>query len=179
MRPGVSAGQAWIDELGLGPHPEGGYYRRRWRTAETVVTAGGERPLASSIHYLLTADSPIGRFHRNASDITHVWIAGGPLVYCLIAPDGTWHELVLGPDGQAGQRVAFTCPGAWWKSSHLPVGGDHGLIREIVTPGFDYADHRFADIALFSELFPQHRARWAPYVLADAAQRPGDARGGE
>lgn len=145
------------------------------------MTAGGERPLASSIHYLLTADSPIGRFHRNASDITHLWIAGGPIVYGLIAPDGEWRELVLGPEGRAGQRVAFTCPGGWWKSSHLPASGngEYGLIREIVTPGFDYADHCFADLALFERLFPQHRARWAPYVLADAAQRPGGGHGGE
>jgi predicted cupin superfamily sugar epimerase len=100
-------------------------------------------------------------------------------LYCLVAPNGDWHELVLGPDGEAGQRVAFTCPGGWWKSSHLPAGGECGLIREIVTPGFDYADHRFADLALFAELFPQHRARWAPYVLVDAAQRPGGGHGGE
>ncbi|MBL8975088.1 MAG: cupin domain-containing protein [Myxococcales bacterium] len=173
MTPEPRGGQAWIEALGLRPHPEGGYYQRRWRTAETVVTAGGERPLASSIHYLLTADSPIGRFHCNASDITHVWIAGGPIVYGLISPAGEWQTWLLGP----GQRVGFTCPGGWWKSSHLPAGSEYGLIREIVTPGFDYADHRFADEALFAGLFPQHRARWAGYVLADAAERGGPREG--
>ena len=42
MRPEPRGGQAWIEALGLRPHPEGGYYQRRWRTAETVVTAGGD-----------------------------------------------------------------------------------------------------------------------------------------
>lgn len=164
------AGRRWIAELGLRPHPEGGYYRRRWRTEETVETAGGERPLASSIHYLLTADSPIGRFHSNVADITHLWIAGGPIVYGLISPAGVWQEVVLGRDGRAGERVAFTCPGGWWKSSHLPPGSEYGLIREIVTPGFDYADHRFADEALFAGLFPGLRGRWAGYVMREAGR---------
>ena len=35
---------------------------------------------------------------------------------------------------------------------------------EVVAPGFDYADQSMADAELFARLFPQHRARWAPYV---------------
>ena len=45
----------------------------------------------------------------------------------------------------------------------------HGLISEIVAPGFDYADHAIADEALFSRLFPQLRARWAAYVSPPGA----------
>ncbi|WP_414720400.1 cupin domain-containing protein, partial [Streptomyces sp.] len=37
-------------ELGLQPHPEGGWYRRLWTAAEEVVTARGPRAAATAIH---------------------------------------------------------------------------------------------------------------------------------
>lgn len=155
---------ALIAALDLRPHREGGYFRETWGAAATVATAGGPRPLANSIYYLLTRDSPIGAFHRNAADITHFFHRGGPIVYSLISPAGVWQEFVLGPDLAAGQRLAFTCPGGWWKSSHLPGSAALGLISEIVAPGFAYADHTLADPALFGRLFPELADRWAPYV---------------
>ena len=59
-------------------------------------------------------------------------------------------------------------PGGWWKSSYLPAGIEAGLISEIVAPGFDYADHQIADVALFERLFPRLRARWAGRVRDSA-----------
>ncbi len=158
-------GAGSIAALGLVPHMEGGYFGERWRAAGTVATASGERSLASTIYYLLVnATEPVGRFHCNSADITHFYHSGGPIVYCTISPAGDWHEVVLGADARAGQVLAFTCPAGWWKSSHLAAGVEHGLISEIVAPGFDYADHRMADAALFMRLFPQHHTRWSPYV---------------
>lgn len=160
----MSDGDTLIAALGLVAHVEGGHFAECFRAAASVATAGGERSLASTIYYLLSARAPIGRFHRNTSDITHFFHSGGPIVYGLISPAGEWREVVLGRDLRAGQVLAFTCPGGWWKSSHLPAGAEHGLISEVVAPGFDYADQSMADAALFHRLFPQHHARWAAYV---------------
>jgi hypothetical protein len=163
---GLRPGAALVERLGLAPHVEGGYFRELWAARGRVDTAAGPRPLASTIYYLLTPDAPIGRYHRNCSDITHLLHSGGPIVYELIAPDGAWKQVVLGRDLAAGQTLGFTCPGGWWKSSHLPAGIEAGLISELVTPGFDYADHAIADAALFERLFPRLRDRWAGRVRA-------------
>ena len=45
----------WIKDLGLLPHPEGGYYKETYLHPETLFTQKGERSLSSSCLFLLTA----------------------------------------------------------------------------------------------------------------------------
>jgi predicted cupin superfamily sugar epimerase len=144
----------WIKGLQLEPHIEGGYYRQTFDATQQLATPSGKRSLMNTIYYLLTEDSPIGHFHRNSSDITHFYHAGGPVNYVLISPQGELSKNVLGPDLGAGQVIAFTTPGQWWKSSHLPAGVSQCLISEVTAPGFDYADHELATVALFKTKFP-------------------------
>lgn len=144
--------------LDLAPHLEGGAYRQTWSAAARVATASGERPAANSIYYLLDRASPIGHLHRNTSAITHFFHAGGPIRFSLLDPGGAWHEVTLGADPGAGERLAFTCPGGWWKASQLAPAAEYGLISEIVAPGFDEADRELADADLVRR-FPGQRAR--------------------
>lgn len=137
----MSTRRDWISELGLEPHPEGGWFRRIYTSPHTVSLPQGERPLATSIHYLLTDEQPRGRRHRNRSDILHFLIDGGPIEYVVQAPNGTESRVVLGPDHERFLLV----PGAHWKASRLIEAASHGLVSEVVTPGFDFADHEFAD----------------------------------
>ncbi|MEU1075617.1 MULTISPECIES: cupin domain-containing protein [unclassified Streptomyces] len=130
----------WVAELGLEPHAEGGYFRRIYTSAHTLPLPRGPRPAATSIHYLLTRDQPLGRLHRNRSDILHFLLDGGPLEYATLAPDGTLGRVRLGTDDSRFLLV----PGGHWKASRLVDGAEHGLVAEVVTPGFDYADHEFA-----------------------------------
>lgn len=134
----------WIARLGLQAHPEGGYFRRIYTDPRSVETPGGTRAVASSIHYLLTRDSPIGRLHRNRSTILHYLQHGGPVDYRLLAPDGALSCQTLGT--APGQSLFLEVAGGVWKASVLGPGAELALVSEVVLPGFDYADHEFMSI---------------------------------
>lgn len=148
-----------IATLGLEAHVEGGYFARTFQPDHRpkVATPAGARYTMTSIHYLLTDDSPVGHWHRNQSDIVHFYHLGAPVHYYLLHPDGRLETAVLGPDLAAGQRLQLTVRGGVWKASHLPAGS-YGLISEAVAPGFDYADMALGERDDLLAAFPEHAA---------------------
>lgn len=151
-----------IQTLQLEPHIEGGYFRRTFTASERYLKGDGlpqqiVRPLMSSIFYMLTDDSPIGRMHRNRSAIMHYWHAGSALRYRLLKPDGELQHIELGPDLMRGQQLQMLVPGGWWKATEL-VDGEFGLLSEAVCPGFDFADMQLANFADINATYPQHAA---------------------
>ncbi|MBO1332876.1 cupin domain-containing protein [Streptomyces sp. VRA16 Mangrove soil] len=139
----------WQTELGLEPHGEGGHFRRIYTAPGQIATPHGPRAAASSIYYLLDERQPRGLLHRNRSDILHFLIDGGPLEYVTVDREGTLSRTLLGPDDERFLLV----PGGWWKASRLVGPARLGLVAEVVTPGFDYADHEFATAAVL-DAFP-------------------------
>lgn len=105
----------WIGALELEPHVEGGYFRRTFQADQRppVRTREGERLLLTSIHYLLTEESPVGYWHLNQSDILHFHHSGAPLAYHLIHPDGRAESVVLGPDPYRGQVLTLAVPAVY------------------------------------------------------------------
>ena len=81
--------------LGLGPHPEGGYYLETYRAAQTLRTPRGERPASTAILFLVTAGS-VSRLHRLASDELWVYQGGLPLELVTISASGELERRVLG-----------------------------------------------------------------------------------
>ena len=146
---------ALIARLGLERHPEGGWFRRIHTSDAVIETAHGPRALVTSIHYLLTLDEPRGRLHRNRSDILHYLQGGGPVEYLLLDDAGELRRVVLG--SAPGQTLFLHVPGGVWKASQLIDGASHALVSEAVVPGFDFADHVFADRQLL-DAHPEHRA---------------------
>ncbi|NKY15634.1 cupin domain-containing protein [Streptomyces somaliensis] len=149
----------WRERLGLGAHPEGGFFRRIRTSPRVVHTVGGPRPTATSIQYLLTRDEPRGRLHLNRSDILHFLLDGGPVEYVTVTPAGALDRVTL----RAGERHFLAVPGGVWKASHLVGDATHALVAEVVPPGFDYADHRFAVHEDFAHL-PALREEPAPFL---------------
>ncbi|MDY6812395.1 MAG: cupin domain-containing protein [Pseudomonadota bacterium] len=125
--------QAVIRHLQLAPHPEGGYFRR---------THAADAGAFSCIYYLLTAETPRSRLHRNDASIIHLHHAGGSLDYLLLPPAAPAQRVTLGAPaaGEGGQLVV---PGGTWKCCHLQQGA-FALISEVVVPAFEWARHRFA-----------------------------------
>ncbi len=160
VRQGLSA-EELVELLNLGGHIEGGFFRRTYAADYRLPTlAGDERLSMTSIFYLLTADSPIGHFHLNRSDVVHYFHMGDPITYYLLHPDGELETVVMGNDLRAGHVLQLTVPGGVWKASQIPADGAQGfgLISEAVSPGFEYADMTLGYRSQMLAQFPEHGA---------------------
>jgi polyphosphate glucokinase len=123
-----------IADLGLAPHPEGGWYRETWRdgagTAILFLLRSGER----------------SAWHRVAgrAEIWHFY-AGAPLTL-RTAPGGTvagpggdvplgW-DVVLGSDVAGDQQPQYAVPAGLWQCAQTT--GDWSLVGTTVAPPFDF-----------------------------------------
>ncbi len=127
MRPG----EHFIAELGLEPHPEGGWYRRTW----AAPAAPDERPAGSAIYYLLL-EGEISAWHRiDATEIWHFY-GGDPLELRREWPDGRGDEVLLGPDPTLGQMPQVVVEAGVWQTAR-PLGL-YALVGATVTPAFTF-----------------------------------------
>ena len=152
--------EAVVHQLKLVEHVEGGFFSRTYAADYRLLTpAGDDRRSMSSIFYLLAAQSPIGHFHLNRSDIVHYFHMGDPITYYLLHPDGELKTAVMGNNLSAGEVLQLTVPGGVWKASQIPIDGEHGfgLISEAVSPGFEYSDMTLGYQSKMIAQFPQHR----------------------
>ncbi len=131
-----------IEQLGLAPHPEGGWYKETWR----AETGPDGRAQGTAIIFLLRAGEAS---HWHTVDAAELWIwqAGDPVELRLSASDeGPARSVILGSDVRAGQQLqGLVAPGEW--QAARPYGeGAHGysLVSCIVVPGFDFAGFRLA-----------------------------------
>jgi uncharacterized protein len=124
-----------IEQLRLEPHPEGGYYREIFRSADLVAPADGRGPRAAltTIYFLLPAGI-VSRWHRVTSDEVWHLYEGGPLELLTVDPgfsSPARHQL----EPHAPVR---TVAASHWQSARTL--GDYALAGCTVAPGFDFAD---------------------------------------
>lgn len=136
---------ATAETFDLAPHPEGGWFRRTWTSDRPVQTAGGVRPAATCIHYLLTPGEH-SAWHMVTSDEIWLWHGPGTLILSL-GGDGDAprapREVTLGPDHANGDVAQVLVPAGAWQAARL--GGDaEALLSCVVSPGFDFADWSLA-----------------------------------
>lgn len=149
----MKSAQDWINQLALEAHPEGGYYKRIYASSATISTASGERPLATSIHYLLEQND-FSAWHRIKSDELWYFHSGGQLKIHMIHPTGSLETITLGED----QLMAAVPAGVWFcaepafESQH-----SYTLVSCVVTPGFDFEDFEMGDAEDLVTVYPQHR----------------------
>ena len=129
--------RALIDQLGLAPHPEGGWYRETWRAA----SAQGERAAGTAILFLLEAHQR-SHWHKVDADEHWFWHNGAPLTLSIAAPDRLGQDHVLGPDVLNGQMPQIQVPAHHWQAA-TPQGG-WTLVSCTVIPGFDFAGFSLA-----------------------------------
>ena len=94
----------WVNKLKLLQHPEGGYYKEIYRSANTFIPAeiGEYRNYITSIYFLIE-EGNVSHFHSIKQDELWFYHAGAPLsVYC-INNDGSLNLLKIGPNPEKGE----------------------------------------------------------------------------
>lgn len=134
MRPGESL----IADLGLVPHPEGGWYRRTW----VAPAEEGRRPGGSAIYYLLLEGETSAPHRIDATELWHFY-AGDPLELGLEWPDGRRVLYVLGPDVATGHIPQVVVDAGVWQWAR-PLGR-YALVGATVTPAFTFDGFELRD----------------------------------
>jgi predicted cupin superfamily sugar epimerase len=151
---------ALVQELGLVPHPEGGFYRETYRSSESIPEAGlparfqGERSLSTAIYFLL-GPGDFSAFHRIRSDETwHYYTGSCGLDIHVISSDGSYRLVRLGARSAAGETFQATIPaGAWFASEPSDPAG-FALVGCTVAPGFDFRDFEMASADTLAATHP-------------------------
>lgn len=132
-----------IEQLGMRPHPEGGFYRELYRSS-MIVQPSDDRPARAALTtiYFLLPEGAHSRWHRVASDEAWHLYEGGPLELYQAPPDmSTVERLRLGP-ANATSGPVHVVPAGWWQAARSRSGA-FALTGCTVGPGFDFADFSF------------------------------------
>ncbi|MCH8330684.1 MAG: cupin domain-containing protein, partial [Bacteroidetes bacterium] len=138
----MRSAEYWIDKLKLEPHPEGGYFGSVYRSDIIIqhnsLPQGfhGDRPIASSIYYLLRR-TDCSRFHRLQSDELWHFYDGNTLVIYTFDPQSNYEERELGIEEGIPQ---LTIRNKCWMAAKLKDPGPENyiLVGCTVSPGFDF-----------------------------------------
>jgi predicted cupin superfamily sugar epimerase len=133
----MTAAAELVSKLSLQPHPEGGWYREIYRSAERVETARGSRSALTAIYYLLE-QGQLSRWHVVQSDELWHFYSGAALELFEYDPlSRRCARHVLGPIASDSTPVAVIPAGAWQAARSL---GPWTLVGCTVGPGFEFAD---------------------------------------
>jgi predicted cupin superfamily sugar epimerase len=130
------------EQLGLEPHPEGGWFREVHRSSQQVRRSDGQARSALTLIWFLLTDQDISRWHRVVgADETWHHAGGAPLELWILPPNGGVAERrLLGPLGAMGEEAqpVQAVPADWWQAARSL--GEWSLMSCCVGPGFDFAD---------------------------------------
>jgi len=151
----------WIKNLKLLPHPEGGFYRETYRSAENILPPGlperfvGTRSFSTAIYFLLRSEDR-SLFHRIKSDELWHYHAGSSLSITILDDRGlTIHK--LGPELEKGESLQVVIPAGCWFGAQVDQENSYTLSGCTVAPGFDFQDFELADRATLLKTFAAHQ----------------------
>jgi uncharacterized protein len=156
----MKTAEYWIKNLNLIEHPEGGFYRETYRSAEHASNSSlpdrfrGDRNFSTSIYFLLRSKDQ-SLFHRIQSDEIWYYHAGSSLTLYVIDDEGfkTHH---LGPEVDRGESLQIIIPATSWFGATVNEENSFTLSSCSVAPGFDFDDFELADRSSMITSFPDH-----------------------
>src|SRR5688572_25593675 len=135
------AAEYWINHLQLNPHPEGGFYKETYRSAENILQQGlpgrfpGERSFSTAIYFLLRSQDR-SLFHRIQSDeLWHFYHGSSLTLYVLDNRGLSTHKLGANPESE--ESLQITIPANSWFGAMVNNKDSYTLSGCTVAPGFE------------------------------------------
>lgn len=153
--------QQLVTLYSLQPHPEGGWYKETYKSAEEIAVNAlpqrfsGERAFSTAIYFLLEQGN-FSAFHRIKSDECWHFYAGDPLLVYVLLHDGSLQIIELGNDIVNGQVFQYVVPANCWFASRPAATAQYSFVGCTVAPGFDFEDFELAKADILSAEFPHH-----------------------
>lgn len=155
--------EAYIQQYGLLPHPEGGFYKEVYRSKELhrgqdlPARFGGDRHFLTSIYFLIKREYP-SHFHRIKSDEIWYFHDGGPVVVHILHPHGAYEKISLGKTLSVNQQLQACVPAGSWFAAECAASNEQGfsLVSCAVAPGFDFADFEMAETLPLQLQYPEY-----------------------
>ncbi|HWZ21099.1 MAG TPA: cupin domain-containing protein [Cytophagaceae bacterium] len=147
----------WIEHLQLLPHPEGGYYKETYRSAEKIMASGldGKRNISTAIYFLLDGKNK-SHLHRIKSDELWFFHEGATLeIFCL--SEKGLVTILLGKDIEGGEVLQAIVPAGIWFGAKVKDEKNYALVSCTVAPGFDFQDFELAKKEYLLNHFPEHK----------------------
>ena len=144
-----------IKKLNLLPHPEGGYYREKYRSEQSVSFNGKVRNAGTAIYFLLK-DSEISHFHRVASDELWLFHQGQSIELYVLTKTGELEIHNLGNDLEKDELPQIVVKAGNWFAAKLKNEEGYSLVSCIVTPGFEFSDFELAKKDNLLSQFPEY-----------------------
>ena len=153
--------RAYIKKLQLKKHPEGGYYREVYRSAEKILPDRlpqrykSNRNFSTSIYFLLEGNQ-FSAFHKLKSDELWHFYDGSDLKVYIINPNGDLTVSNLGRSSDAEFQIIIEkkC----WFAAEVEDKNSFSLFGCTVAPGFDFEDFKLGRREFLLKKFPQHKS---------------------
>jgi len=146
----IKSSQFWIEKLQLQKHPEGGWYKEVYRSAEMVPASAlptgfsGSRSISTSIYYLLEGDD-FSAFHRIKSDEIWHFYTGTSAIEIISVEEGKIRKQFLGDNPRENQFFQIVVPKNTWFAARLVNKQGFALAGCTVSPGFHFDDFEMAN----------------------------------
>lgn len=148
----------YIEKLQLEKHPEGGYYREIYRSAEMFTTdypsRRKKRNYSTSIYFLLDGKQ-VSKFHKLRSDELWHFYDGSTVLIHIIDKAGRYLKVKIGKNIAEGEVYQTVIQNNNWFAAEVVDKKSYALVGCTVSPGFDFSDFEFAERNVLTKKFPE------------------------
>jgi predicted cupin superfamily sugar epimerase len=155
-----SKASAYIKQLQLIKHPEGGYFREVYRSAEIILPEhlpkryNSSRNFSTSIYFLLE-ENQFSAFHFLQSDELWHFYDGSSVLLYIIDQKGKISVQKLGREKDSNFQI--TIKKRNWFAAEVENKKSFSLFGCTVSPGFDFDDFKLGKRIELIRKFPKHK----------------------